>query len=64
MLKTMGYLFLVILIGTFAIAWSQRSRQATITQAETLSPDTYHLNAKPLPVQDVNDMSFVFTNEK
>ena len=62
MFRTVGYVFLVLLIGTFAIAWSQR--QDTAKRAETLVPDTMHLTAQPLPVQDVNDMTFVYTSEQ
>ena len=60
MFRTVGYVFLVLLIGTFAIAWSQK----TTKRAETLAPDSYHLSAQPLPVQEVNDMTFIYTNEK
>jgi hypothetical protein len=62
MLKTAGYVFLVLLIGTFAIAWSHD--QGTTKRAETLTPDTMHLTAQPIPVQEVNDMTFIYTNEK
>ena len=61
MFRTIGYVFLVLLIGTFAIAWSQQGSQ-TVNRAETLAPDTMHLNAKPLAVQDVDDMTFIYTN--
>jgi hypothetical protein len=65
MFKTIGYVFLVLLIGTFAIAWSHKGSQKTATLATTtLAPDTYHLNAKSLPLQEANDMSFIYTNEK
>ena len=63
MFRTVGYVFLVLLIGTFAIAWSQQGSQ-TVNRAETLAPDTMHLSAKPLAVQDVDDMTFIYTNEK
>ena len=63
MFRTAGYVFLVLLVGTFAIAWSQQGSK-TINRAETLTPDTMHLSAKPLPVQEVDDMTFIYTNEK
>ena len=63
MFRTIGYVFLVLLVGTFAIAWSQQGSK-TINRAETLTPDTMHLSAKPLPVQEVDDMTFIYTNEK
>ena len=62
MYRTVGYVFLVLLIGTFAIAWSHREN--TAKRAETLTPDTMHLTAQPLPAQEVNDMTFIYTNEK
>jgi hypothetical protein len=62
MYRTIGYVFLVLLIGTFAIAWSQH--QTTAERAETLVPDTMHMTAQPLAVQDVNDMTFIYTNDK
>jgi hypothetical protein len=46
-----------------AIAWSQQGSQ-TANPAETLTPDIMHLSAKPLAMQDVNDMTFIYTNEK
>ena len=64
MFRTIGYVFLVLLIGTFAIAWSLQGSQKTAHPAETLTPDTMHLSAKPLPVQEVNDMTLIYTNEK
>jgi hypothetical protein len=63
MFRTVGYVFLVLLIGTFAIAWSQQGSQ-TVNRAETLAPDTMHLSAKALAVQEVDDMTFIYTNEK
>ena len=63
MFRTIGYVFLVLLVGTFAIAWSQQGSQ-TVNRAETLAPDTMHLNAKALAVQEVDDMTFIYTNEK
>ena len=63
MSRTIGYVFLVLLVGTLAIAWSQHGSQ-TVNRAETLTPDTMHLSAKPLPAQELNDMTFIYTNEK
>jgi hypothetical protein len=62
MFRTVGYVFVVLLIGTFAIAWSHHENAAK--RPETLAPETMHLTAQPLPVQDVNDMTFIYTNEK
>ena len=62
MFRTIGYVFLVLLIGTFAIAWSQHESK-TINRAETLAPDTMHLSAGVLPVQKVNDMTFIYAGE-
>ena len=63
MFRTIGYVFLVLLIGTFAIAWSQQGSQ-TVNRAETLAPEILHQSAGSLPVQEVNDMTFIYTNEK
>jgi hypothetical protein len=60
MFRTAGYVFLVLLVGTFAIAWSQGPREQSRTHAETLTPDSYHLKAGTLPAQGVNDMTFVY----
>jgi len=62
MFRTVGYVFLVLLIGTFAIAWSQHESQ-TLNRAETLAPDTMHLSAGVLPVKKVNDMTFIYAGE-
>jgi hypothetical protein len=55
--------FLVLLVGTLAIAWSQQGSE-TVNTAETLAPDTMHLSAKPLPMQEADDMTFIYTNKK
>ena len=62
MLRTVGYVFLVLLIGTFAIAWSQH--EGAVKRVETLAPDTMHLTAQPIPAQEANDMTFIYANEK
>jgi hypothetical protein len=62
MFRTVGYVFLVLLIGTFAIAWSHH--QGPLKRAETLAPDTMHLTAQPIPAQEVHDMTFIYINEK
>ena len=64
MFRAIGYVFLVLLIGTFAIAWTNHGQQKIANRVETLAPDNFHLSAKSLPVQDVNDMTFIYTNEK
>ena len=60
MFRTIGYVFVVLLIGTFAIAWSHKESEKTAT----LAPDTFHVNTQQLPVQEMNDMTFIYTNEK
>jgi len=64
MLRAIGYVFLVLLIGTFAIAWTSHEQQKTAKGVGTLAPDNFHLSAKSLPVLEVNDMTFIYTNEK
>jgi len=61
MFRAIGYVFLVLLIGTFAIAWTNHTRQGD--RAETLAPDTMHLSAGVLPVHNVNDMTFIYAGE-
>ena len=59
MFRTIGYMFLVLLIGTFAIAWSHQQQENR--RAETLTPDTMHQRAGSLPVQQVDDMTLIYT---
>jgi len=61
MFRAIGYVFLVLLIGTFAIAWTNNTQQAN--RAETLAPDNMHLSAGVLPIQKVNDMTFIYAGE-
>ena len=63
MFRAVGYVFMVLAIGTLAIAWSHGPQTETGPRAESLTPDSYHLNAGSLPVQKVSDMTCVFTNE-
>jgi hypothetical protein len=60
MYKTVGTVFLVLAIGTVAIAWSQRPAQKGATSSLTISPYELQLGAKPLPVQEFTDLTFVF----
>jgi hypothetical protein len=63
--KLIGLTFLALLIGTSVVAWSRSTGPGTRPghppQSAAFSPDTMHLTIKSLPVQKVNDMSFVFT---
>jgi predicted metal-binding membrane protein len=66
MSKLVGLMFLAALVGTSVVAWSRSTGQeirGPSAQSDTLSPSTMHLkmDAKSLPVQKFNDMSFVFT---
>ena len=63
MFRAIGYVFMVLAIGTIAIAWSDGPQKQTGPRSETLTPDRYHLKAGSLPVQTVSDMTFVFANE-
>ena len=53
MFRAVGYVFMVLAIGTVAIAWSDGPQTETGPRSETLTPDSYHLKAGPLPVQTV-----------
>jgi hypothetical protein len=62
MFKTVGYVFLVLAIGSLAIAWSGRTVTSTPGPTGSFVPEEQY-NGQPLPVQLVNDMSFVFSHE-
>ena len=64
MYRTIGYVFLVLLIGTCAIAWSHHESQKTADRLEMLVPNASHLSAQPLPVQEADDIPLIYTNEK
>jgi hypothetical protein len=63
MLRTVGYVFLVLAIGGLAIAWSGRTVSHGPSQTAAFIPEMQY-GGQPLPVQKVNDMSFVFQDEK
>jgi hypothetical protein len=66
MTKLIGLIFLVLLIGTSVVAWSRSTgpekRAGHPVESAAFSPDRMHLTIKSLPVQKVNDMTFVFTD--
>ena len=62
MFRTAGYVFLVLAIGSLAIAWSGRTATHTPGRTGSIVPEAQY-GGQPLPVQLVNDMSFVFSNE-
>jgi hypothetical protein len=64
MLKTAATLFTLAVIGTVAIAWSHTNKQAPqpAPLAETISPEKLQLSGGPLPEQQFNDRSFVFSD--
>jgi hypothetical protein len=59
--RTAAYLFVVFLIGGLAIAWKPQS--PIVNAAATINPYELQLGSQSLPTQEVNDMTFVFTNE-
>jgi hypothetical protein len=65
MTKLIGLTFLALLIGTSVVAWSRSAgpemRAGHPAQLAPFSPDRMHLAIKSLPVQKINDMTFVFT---
>jgi hypothetical protein len=63
MFRTAGYVFLVLAIGSLAIAWSGRSVSHTPRQAGNFVPESQY-SGPTLPAQEVNDMTFVYTNER
>ena len=64
MTKLIGLTFLALLIGTSVVAWSRSGpdMRAGHPQSAPFSPDRMHLTIKSLPVQKVNDMTFVFAD--
>jgi hypothetical protein len=64
MIKTATTIFTLAVIGTVAIAWSHTHKQATqpALLAETISPEKLLLSSGPLPEQQFNDRSFVFSD--
>ena len=64
MSKLIGFVILVVLIGTSVAAgprWGHKSQMASVT---TLSPDAMHrtISAAALPVQPFEDMSVIFVS--
>ena len=64
MLKTAGFAFAVIAVGTVAIAWSQSNNRAPQPgpHAETIAPEKL-LTGGPLPEQQFTDLSFVYAED-
>jgi hypothetical protein len=61
MFRTIGYAFLVIVIGTLAIAWSYRSDRVAGNPQVTIAPNDLLLKAGPLPTDDIDDKTFVYS---
>jgi hypothetical protein len=61
MFRTFGLLFVVLVVGTVAMAWSQGPARKEATSL-TINPYEVHLKAKPMAVQESHDHGFVFTN--
>ena len=64
MYRTIGYVFVVLLIGTVAIAWSHQETQKTADRVEMPAPNTLHLGAQPPPMLEADDIPLIYTNEK
>ena len=62
MFKTVGYVFLVLAIGSLAIAWSGRTVTHTPGRTGSIVPEAQY-GGQTLPAQQMNDMTFVFSNE-
>jgi hypothetical protein len=67
MSKLIGSIFLVALVG-MVVAWSRSTGSEVrgdhpLARSGAFSPDIMHskIDVKQLPVQKLNDMSFVFT---
>jgi hypothetical protein len=62
MFRTVGYVFVVLAIGTLAIAWS-RTPQPKLGSATTIAPHELQLASHELPAQKLTDLTFVFASE-
>jgi hypothetical protein len=62
MLRTAGYVFLVLAIGGLAIAWSARTVPQGPSPMAAFVPEMQY-SGQPLSVQKVNDMSFIYHQE-
>ena len=60
MFKTVGHVFLVLAIGTVAIAWSHAPTHNGAISSSTISPYELQLSAPVLPVSDYTDLTFIF----
>jgi hypothetical protein len=63
MFRTVGYVFLVLAIGSLAIAWSGRTVTHTPGHTGSIVPEAQY-GGLPLPTQQMNDMTFVFSDEQ
>ena len=63
MYRTIAYVFVVLLIGTVAIAWSHHGSEKTADRLETLAPNTLHLSAQPRPLYGVDDIPLIYATK-
>ena len=64
MFRTVGYVFLVLAIGSLAIAWSgQTVPQTPPGHTGSIVPEAQY-SGQPLPLQHMNDMTFVYSHEQ
>jgi len=61
MFRTIAYAFLIIVIGTLAIAWSYRSERVVGNPPVTIAPNELQSKAGPLPTDDFDDKTFVYS---
>ena len=63
-LKTVATIFVLMAIGTVAIAWSHKQPPRQLVPAvETISPETLTLGHGPISEPKFRDMSFVFVGD-
>jgi hypothetical protein len=63
MLRTIGYAFAVLTVGTVAIAWTNGAGPNSGSQASTFSPEQFHAISGSLPRQEFTDLTFVYAND-
>ena len=61
MWKKIGFAFLVIAVGTLAIAWSHRSGPTVDATSAGIDPAELQRNTGPLPDQQIDDRTFVYS---
>lgn len=63
MLRTIGYAFAILAIGTVAIAWTNGAGPNSGSQASTFSPERLQVSTGSLPQLQFTDLTFIYASE-